>query len=81
MTKGNIYRVIDLARMFAAHPNTIRLYEKLSYISKAQRSKNGCREFTELHVLQLQICRKIFGYPLEKQVMLYCMRSLNKTGK
>lgn len=73
MTKGNIYRVIDLARMFAVHPNTIRLYEKLSYISKAQRSKNGCREFTELHVLQLQICRKIFGYPFTK-------RAIRKTG-
>ncbi|MDB1748153.1 MerR family DNA-binding transcriptional regulator [Enterococcus avium] len=73
MTKGNIYRVIDLARMFAVHPNTIRLYEKLSYISKAQRSKNGYREFTELHVLQLQICRKIFGYPFTK-------RAIRKTG-
>ncbi len=28
MTKGNIYR-IDLARMFAVHPNTIRLYAKI----------------------------------------------------
>lgn len=67
MNENKIYQPIDLARMFDVHPNTIRLYEKSSYISKAARNQNGYREFTELHVLQLQICRCIFGYPFTKR--------------
>ncbi|MDU5334559.1 MerR family transcriptional regulator [Enterococcus sp.] len=67
MNDNKLYHPIDLARMFDVHPNTIRLYEKSSFISKAERNKNGYREFTELHVLQLQICRRIFGYPFTKR--------------
>lgn len=67
MNETKIYQPIDLARMFDVHPNTVRLYEKSSYISKAVRNQNGYRKFTELHVLQLQICRRIFGYPFTKR--------------
>ncbi|MCX8131591.1 MAG: MerR family DNA-binding transcriptional regulator [Clostridia bacterium] len=57
------YNAIDLAKMFGIHPNTIRLYEKLGFISQAQRNTNNYRMFEELHVLQMKVCRSIFGYP------------------
>ncbi|UWD48503.1 MerR family transcriptional regulator [Clostridioides difficile] len=56
------YKPIELARMFNLHPNSIRFYEEIGYISKAKRKANNYREFEEHHVLQLKICRYIFGY-------------------
>ncbi|WPC43829.1 MerR family transcriptional regulator [Clostridium sp. JS66] len=58
-----IYNVIGLARIYGIHPNTVRLYEKLGFISKAKRNVNNYRIFEELHVLQIKVCRCIFGYP------------------
>lgn len=58
-----IYNTVDLAKMYGIHPNTIRLYEKLGFISKAKRSESNYRMFKELHVLQIKLCRCIFGYP------------------
>ncbi len=58
-----IYNAIDLAKMFCIHSNTIRLYEKLGFISKAERNTNNYRMFEELHILQINVCRCIFGYP------------------
>jgi len=57
------YTPNDLAKMYHLHSNTIRLYEKLNYISPALREKNNYRVFTDHHVLQVKICRCIFGYP------------------
>lgn len=61
------YKPIDLANYYNIHPNTIRLYERLEYISLAERSANNYREFSELHILQVEICRCIFGYPFTNQ--------------
>lgn len=57
------YKPADLAKMYGVHSNTIRLYESLGYLSPAERSQNGYRIFTDLHALQVKICRCIFGYP------------------
>ena len=57
------YTPTELARMYHIHPNTIRLYERLGYISAPERAANNYRIFTELHVLQIRLCRCIFGYP------------------
>jgi len=57
------YKPIELANLYNIHPNTIRLYERLGYISPAKRCKNNYREFSQLHVMQIKICRCIFGYP------------------
>ncbi len=57
------YTTIELAQIYHIHPNTIRLYERLNYISIPQRADNNYRIFTELHILQIKICRCIFGYP------------------
>ena len=37
----NIYKTVDIARMFGIHVNTVRLYEKYGLIPKPRRSENG----------------------------------------
>lgn len=63
MTSANYLRTSQLAKMVHLHPNTIRLYECLGYLSPAKRNKHNYRCFTELHVLQLKICRCIYSHP------------------
>nr|UWI50780.1 MerR family DNA-binding transcriptional regulator [Clostridioides difficile] len=63
------YKPIELARMFNLHPNSIRFYEEVGYISKAKRKENNYREFEEYHVLQLKICRYIFGYQFTNSII------------
>ena len=50
MTKNRIYRPTEIANMYEIHSNTVRLYEKLGFISEARRSNNGYREYTDIHV-------------------------------
>ncbi|WRS28410.1 MerR family transcriptional regulator [Oscillospiraceae bacterium MB08-C2-2] len=57
------HTTIELAKIYHIHPNTIRLYERLNYISMPERAANNYRIFTELHIFQIEICRCIFGYP------------------
>lgn len=57
------YSSSQLAALFDLHPNTIRLYEKWGLITPARRQANGYRSFGRLQELQLQVCRRIFGYP------------------
>lgn len=58
-----MYTTKQLASQFGLHPNTIRLYERLGYISPAERGTNRYRYFGDLHMLQMKVCRSIFGYP------------------
>ncbi len=60
MTK---YKPSELAEMFGLHPNTIRMYEKIGFLSKAEREANGYRSFTKVQLYQLKICRCIFNQP------------------
>jgi DNA-binding transcriptional MerR regulator len=56
------YRTIDLARVAGVHPNTVRLYEKIGFISPAPRASNGYRLYGEKHLYQIRICRCIFDH-------------------
>ena len=56
------YRTIDLARAAGVHPNTVRLYERIGFISPAPRAANGYRVFGEQHLYQIRICRCIYDY-------------------
>lgn len=56
----NTYLTSEVAKMMEVHPNTIRLYEDLHLISKAERKQNGYRIFTQLHVEQLKVARLAF---------------------
>lgn len=56
----NTYKTSEVAEMIGIHPNTVRLYEKLELIPKAQRLANGYRVFTDFHVAQLRLARVAF---------------------
>lgn len=53
----NHYKTIDVARIIGIHVNTVRLYEKCNLIPKSERSKNGYRIFTDLHIEQFKLAR------------------------
>lgn len=56
----NIYRTSDVAKIIGIHPNTVRMYEELGLIPKAERKSNGYRVFTDFHIKQLKLVRIAF---------------------
>lgn len=56
----NTYKTSELAALIGIHPNTVRLYEKLGLIPKAERLANGYRVFTDFHLAQLRLARTAF---------------------
>jgi len=50
-------RTSDLAKLFAVHPNTVRLYEEWGYLPPIPRNSYGQREFNERHVAQMRLAR------------------------
>lgn len=56
----NTYRTAEVAKIIGIHPNTVRLYEELSLISKPHRQSNGYRVFTEFHIEQFKLARIAF---------------------
>lgn len=57
---ANIYKTAEVASIIGVHPNTVRLYEKLNLIPKAQRLDNGYRVFNEFHIEQFKLARTAF---------------------
>ena len=53
------YKTTEVATIIGIHPNTVRLYEKLELIPKAERLKNGYRVFTDFHIEQCRLICKI----------------------
>lgn len=56
----NSYSTSQIARNVGVHPNTVRLYEQLGLIPKAERKKNGYRVFTDFHLEQFKLARTAF---------------------
>ena len=56
----NTYRTSEVAEIIGIHPNTVRKYEELGLIPKAERRPNGYRMFTEFHMEQLRLARIAF---------------------
>lgn len=54
------YTTSQAAKIIGVHPNTVRFYEKLGLIPKAERANNGYRIFTELHIRQMMMIRTAF---------------------
>jgi DNA-binding transcriptional MerR regulator len=68
------YRTQELAVLTGVHPNTVRLYEKLQFITQANRKENGYRAFTELQVLQIRFAqlalrREVLHHGLRDQAL------------
>lgn len=66
-----IYTTMEMAKLTGVHPNTVRLYEKWGYISKAKRKKNNYREFTEKHLYQMKLARVALPgpYPINGKIV------------
>jgi DNA-binding transcriptional MerR regulator len=55
-----IYKTAEVAKSIGVHSNTVRLYEKLELIPKANRLPNGYRVFTDYHIEQFNLARTAF---------------------
>ena len=51
------YRTSEIAKQAGLHPNTIRFYEEIGFLTKPVRSPNGYRVYTPLHLEQVQLIR------------------------
>jgi DNA-binding transcriptional MerR regulator len=51
------YRTSEIAGRAGVHPNTVRFYEDMGFITKPARLPNGYRVFTELHLRQMELAR------------------------
>lgn len=65
------YTTKKIAELTKVHPNTVRLYEKWGYISKAKRKKNNYRVFTEKHLYQMKLARVALPgpYPIDGKIV------------
>lgn len=54
------YTTSQVAKKVHVHPNTVRKYEDLGFISKPIRKENGYRVFTDLHLEQFKVARTAF---------------------
>lgn len=64
MERLSTYTTSQIARIAGVHPNTVRLYERIGFITAPARRANGYRVFTELHVLQVQFVRAALNVEL-----------------
>ena len=53
-------RTSEIAELSKVHPNTVRLYEELQFISPVPRKSNGYRVYSDLHLKQMKIARLAF---------------------
>lgn len=53
----NLYKTAQVASIIGIHPNTVRMYEELELIPKAQRLSNGYRVFNDYHIEQFKLAR------------------------
>jgi DNA-binding transcriptional MerR regulator len=63
MPKNPRYSTSQIARLTNVHPNTVRLYEQWGYISPVPRTKSGYRVFTDRHLMEMRIARKVMSSP------------------
>jgi DNA-binding transcriptional MerR regulator len=74
------YTTKALASLAHVHPNTVRLYERLQFITCSERKANGYRVFTDIHVIQMQLTRlslrsEILQHGLRDQALYILRRS------
>lgn len=55
-----MYKTKEIATLVGVHPNTVRVYEDWSFISPVPRQENGYRIYSEIHLFQLKVARKLF---------------------
>lgn len=66
----NTYSISEVSKMVGMHPNTIRLYEEVKYISGVHRLENNYRLYQQKHIMQLELIQTAFkNRVLSKKVM------------
>ena len=68
----NTFRTNEVAKMIGIHVNTVRLYEECGLIPKPERQENGYRIFTDLHIEQFRLARKV----LQTEILQNGLRKL-----
>lgn len=68
------YNVSAIAKINRVHPNTIRLYEKIGFLTKVPRKANGYRIYSDIHLEQVKLIRlglkiEILQNGLRKQII------------
>lgn len=58
------YQTAQIAMLSDIHPNTVRLYEQIGFITKPERTPGGYRVFTDLHVQQVALVRTALQIPM-----------------
>jgi DNA-binding transcriptional MerR regulator len=56
-------RTSDIARTLGVHDNTIRLYEKLGFLSEIPRGSNGYRLYSAMHMEQARLAHLAVRWP------------------
>ncbi len=51
------YSTSQIASLAGIHPNTVRLYEAVHFLSAPERKENGYRIFTTVHLQQIKLVR------------------------
>lgn len=51
------YKTSEIAKQTGLHPNTIRFYEQIGFLTKPVRLPNGYRAYAELHLEQVRFIR------------------------
>lgn len=57
MERSHHYSTSQIAALTGIHPNTVRMYEEIGFISTPERKSNGYRIFTDEHLLQIKLIR------------------------
>lgn len=60
------YTTAQIAKIINVHPNTVILYEKWGHIEEVKRKANGYRVFTERHLEQIKLARKLLNIDIIK---------------
>lgn len=78
--KMKTYKTAEVAAAIGIHPNTVRLYERLGLIPRAERQPNGYRIFTDFHMEQLKLARLAFQVEVLQNGLRKKIRQMVKTS-
>ena len=74
----NTYRTAEVAAAIGIHPNTVRLYEKLSLIPKPEREANGYRISNAEDIKRLKVIRSMRCANYSLEAILRMLRQLSQ---
>ena len=66
------YRTSEIAKQAGLHPNTIRFYEEIGFLTKPVRLPNGYRVYTELHLEQVRLIRLAMRAEVQQNGLRKC---------